>query len=254
MTITTTPHKKTKSTPVLPTATSSPTPASGSDPPVNDPTVNDPSVSASTTTTPSSVMASSNAPPTVILPAVSAEFTPVNPRDYLGAHPKKGQLTALSGAIAELESKSSDYATALGPLVPPAPKLAVELTNAAQWTALRKRLQAFLIYVKSSEAICWKTALADLEKLNVIFQLLQKQNLALATEFPELTKLLDAPKVVAARATATRARNSKEKAKAAITPDTGATAAPAATPNAAAAAPVASSPSTAGSAGGGATH
>jgi len=226
MPITTDPHMKTKNSSVLPATTSSTTTAPG-----NDPSVNDPSVGATTTTTLPTVLASTSVPPGVIIPSVSPEFTPVNPLDYMGAHPKRGQLSALSGAIAELDSNGPAYAAALGPLAPSAPKLVVELTNAGQWTALRKRVDAFSIYVRSNEAICWKTALGDLEQLNVMFRLLQKQNLSLATEFPELTKLLDVPKMVAARASATKARKSKAKQKAATPPTPAATSAPAANPS-----------------------
>jgi hypothetical protein len=179
------------------------------------------------------------APPVVDFPVPPTGFAPVNLLDFRGSHPKAGQIAALPGALHDLAS--AIYVATFGPAAPSASKLAGELTIASEWTTMRSSVEQFLIYVKSLEAITWKAALSDLEKLDAIFQILVTQNPAVAAEFPGLDRLLNVPKVISQRAAATRARRAKEKAQAA-TPATGAQPAPAV------------SPSTASSGSGGATH
>ena len=169
--------------------------------------------SAAGTTTaavPAAILA--NQPPTVILPGIPPGFVPVHLGDYRGTHPRAGQVTATPGAIQELEASTSYQAT-FGPAAPPAAQLAGELTIASEWTALRIKIEAFLVYVKSFEAITWKTALADLDRLDAIFQVILAQNPALVAGFPELAKLLDVQKTIGQRSAASRVRNKKAKAR-----------------------------------------
>jgi len=177
----------------------------------------------------------------------------VNLLDYRGAHPKAGQIAAVPSATAELNANAASYTETFGPAVPSAGQLAGKLTNASQWTAMRVAIEVFMLYVKSNEAVAWKSALTDLEELNAIFQVIAKQNPVLIDGFPELEKLLDVDKVVGQRAAATRAREAKTKAAGAGTPATATAVTPIVTGTAAAAAPAATAATT--SAGnGGAAH
>jgi hypothetical protein len=168
----------------------------------------------------------------------------VNFKLYRGSFPKLGQIVALPGAIIELESNSS-YEAVFGSVVPPASQIAGELSLAAQWTALRVKIEAYLEYVRSNEVVTWKTGYADLEKLAASYDVVAEQNPSLLAGYPELTKLIDAPRVIAKAAAQTRARN----VKAAKAGQTGAVAggqSAAVTPAATAAAPAA--PATGGAA------
>ena len=166
------------------------------------------SAAPSTTTASTDASAVPTAPPDVTIPVPPAGFVPVNFKLYRGSFPRLGQIVAAPGAIVELESSTS-YAMVFGTVVPPASQLASELTVATQWTALRIRIEAYLEYVRSNEAITWKTGLSDLDKLGQSFDLVAAQNPSLLAGFPELSKLLDVPKVIAKAAAATRARNTK---------------------------------------------
>ncbi len=226
-------HKKTVKilSTSLPPATASP----GATPTASPTT---PTISVSATSAGSAL---SIAPPDVTLPAIPAGFTPVDLRNYRGTHPKAAQVTALPDAITELES-STTYASTFGPAAPPVATLTIDLAIASRWTTLRTAVQAFLIYVKSNEAITWKTGLAELDQLNAAYKVVVAQNPAIATAYPATTRLLDVPKVLAARATATRAR--KVKAKATTSASTASTAS-AANPPAPVASTTATSPSAA---------
>jgi hypothetical protein len=206
----------TKTASVLPVGTSTSTPA----------TVHDPPTSVPVNATATSAALALTEPPDWTIPAPPAGFVPVNLLDYRGSHPKVGQIAALPGAIAELEA-SSTYATVFGAAAPSANQLAGELAVAGRWTTLRVAAEALLGFLKSYEAITWKTALTDLDKLDALFQVFQAQNPAVVAAFPETAKLLDVPKVIGQRAAAARVRN---KAKKALSPAPAApVAAPAAT-------------------------
>jgi hypothetical protein len=167
---------------------------------------------AGTTTAGLPAAIQANQPPTVNLPAWPPGFVPVHLLDYRGSHPKAGQVTATPGAVQELDTSTSYQAT-FGPAAPPAAQLASELTIASEWTALRIKVETFLTYVKSFEAITWKTALTDLDRLDGIFQVILAQNPALVAGFPEIAKLLDVQKAIGQRGAATRVRKAKANAK-----------------------------------------
>ncbi len=182
-----------------------------------------PTATAPPTTPTTSVSATSAgsalsiAPPDVTLPAIPAGFTPVDLKNYRGVHPKAGQITALPDAIAELRA-STTYSSTFGPAAPPVGPLTADLAVASSWTALRGAIEAYLIYVKSNEAITWKTGMAGIDKLNATYKVVLAANPAIATAYPATTRLLDVPKVLAARGAATRARKVKAKATTSASP------------------------------------
>ena len=170
-------------------------------------------------------------------------------------------MNAATGAIQELQADPTSYAATFGPTVPNATTMATELANAMGWTAMRTAIEALLVYAKSYEAVTWKAALIDLSKVDVVFTMLSKANAAALAGFPELSRLIEVPKVVAQKAGATRARNAKAKATAAAKaalgtpePAVSATGTPALGASTAAASPAATPTSTTVTVTGGAAH
>jgi hypothetical protein len=166
-----------------------------------------------TTTSATQVAAPMALPPDLTLPVVPTGFVPVDAKDYAGVHPRAAQAAAMPNAITELE-KSTSYEATFGATVPPADKLAGDMTTAAAWTAQREALENYLVYVKSCEAVTWKLVLAELDQLNAGFKAAVANNSGVAAQFPATARLLDVPKVLAQRAAATRARKAKGKEKA----------------------------------------
>jgi hypothetical protein len=181
-------------------------------------------------------------PPEVTIPAVPEGFVAVSLKNYRGYYPKAAQTVAIPDAVQELESSTS-YEDVFGGAVVSATKLAGDLNNLMGWSALRIRLEAYLEYVQSNEAIASKAAMVELDQLADVYNAINKANPAALAAFPATGRLLDVPKVAGARAAATRARNAKASASAqgqtTATAPAATTAAPApATGAAAAAAPV----------------
>lgn len=130
----------------------------------------------------------------------------MNLLNYRGSHPKAAQVTAVPDAVLELTSSSS-YEALFGSSAPPAAQLAAELATASQWTAMRVATESFLRYVKSLEAITWKTGLADLDKLNALFKVVETQDPVAIAAFPATQRLFDVDKVIGQKANAARLRN-----------------------------------------------
>lgn len=177
-----------------------------------------PTTTSSTTTstpTPTGTTPAATAPPNIVIPAPAAGFTPVNLLSYRGFRARAEQVNAATGAIQELQTNPAVYASTFGPNVPSAATFATDLTNAMGWSALRTSAEALLEYIKTYEAVTWKTALLDIQRVDLVFTMLAKQNAPGLENLPELVRLLSVPKVDAQKAAATRARNAKAKATAA---------------------------------------
>jgi hypothetical protein len=158
----------------------------------------------------SAALVTSTMPPVVTFPSPPDGFVPLNFANYRGSFPLLEQAAAAPDAAAEIEG-SSTYATTFGSSVPKASVLAKELVTASDWTKLRVAAESFLLYVRSFEAITWKSARADLEKLDAVFQAVESHDPAALAAFPATKRLLSVPKVISARGAATRARDAKAK-------------------------------------------
>jgi hypothetical protein len=163
------------------------------------------SAASPATGSPASVL---GAAPADTLPAIPAGFTPVILIEYRGSHPKAGQLGAGPDAVLELRDFQG-FGALFGTAVPPATQLADEIDNALRWTALREATEAFLVYAKSGEAVAWKTALTDLDKLDPVVQVVTITNPTALVGCPALVRTLDVPKAIARRGQASRVRNTK---------------------------------------------
>jgi len=183
------------------------------------PTVSEPSAGAAGAASPApSGSAVFSAPPDITLPPIPAGFVPMSLLEYRGWHPKAAQLSAAPDAVTELLSFSG-FGQLFGTAVPPASQLASEIDSATRWTAARVLLEAFLAFTKCGEAVSWKIALSDLDKLDPVVQIVNATNPAALVDCPALVRMIDAPKAIAQRAAATRVRKTKaEKAAAAAVP------------------------------------
>jgi hypothetical protein len=114
-------------------------------------------------------------------------------------------------AILELQG-FEDYAQTFGAGIAPAAQLVGEIQVASAWTATRIAVEALLVYAKSNEAITWKSSLADLDRLGIVFEAIAKKNPALVGGCPALVRVFQARKVVGQRTAATRKRNVKAEA------------------------------------------
>lgn len=178
------------------------------------------SAASPSTTTATSVTSVFGAPPTITLPTPPAGYSPVVLNDYRGFHPIAGQLAAAPDAAQELRTFTA-FGLLFGSAVSSASQYADELEDAVQWTAQRVAAEQFLTYVKSGEAVAWKNALTDLDKLNTVVQLVLAQNPAALASCPALVRLFDAKKAVAKRSHASKARKTKAEKKGTVaTPTT----------------------------------
>ena len=151
------------------------------------------------------------APPPIVIPVPPPSFVPVPARDYLGFHPKAGQMAQVSAVVQELR-KSPTYESTFGASAPPAQELSRHLANALAWTALRKQAESLVEFLRSYEVVSWKQAQTGLRQLDAVYQLLAKTQPARLAVFPEIGKMLEVTKQVGQRAHASRLRNAKAKA------------------------------------------
>jgi hypothetical protein len=138
---------------------------------------------------------------------------PVHFKDYLGFHPKAGQL-ALTPAVVQELGGSPTYDATFGVGAPPAQDLAQQLSNARAWTTLRRQAESLVEFLRSYEVVSWKRAQTQLRQLDAIYQLLAKTQPGRLAAFPEIGKMLEVTKQVGQRAHASRLRNAKAKAAA----------------------------------------
>jgi hypothetical protein len=226
------PRSKSVSIPSPLHATPIPTPKGTPTVPVSSPVTAVPSAPPTT----SSTVVLSTSPPVVNIPAAPAGFVPVNLLDYKGAHPKTGQVAAVPDAVAELTG-STTYATTFGPAAPEVGSFVQQLDDAVGWTQLRNEVEAFLLYVRSQEAVAWKAGLTQIDQAKAVYDITLVRNPSVPVLFPALTRLLEVTNAIGLKSAAARKRNKAAKVKdltAAATanavnapPATGANAAPA---------------------------
>jgi hypothetical protein len=151
----------------------------------------------------------------VTVPTPPAGQPPPNPRDYLGFHPTSREVSASAVAIANL-AKGDAFNAALGSLAPPAATLAAALETAIEWRAMRASSEAWDAYVRGQDGLAWKQALTIVDEVKPVFQIAVAKNPALASQYPGLVQLFEAPRLDSKQATATKKKNAKTKAAAAL--------------------------------------
>src|ERR1700722_15245761 len=165
----------------------------------------------------------SNAPPTVSIPVPPAGFVPVRAVDLKGYRPMQSELASVPDAVAELQS-FPNWSLIFGITAPPSTQVGQRLQVAAQWTSLLAQSNSWTSYVKSMEGMAWKDALEVMDSLKVPFQLASAASPSMLSQYPALTRLLGAQKVVAKRAVSTKKKNAAAASAATTTAATAAAA------------------------------
>ena len=186
----------------------------------------------------------STTPPVVTFPSSPLGFHAVILAAYRGYNPDTAQVAAIPDVITEVSSSDS-YQADLGPAAPEPNAFVTTLTDALGWTNLRAQAEDFLVYVKSQEAVTWKSALIKVDQVKAAYDVALPHNADLPKTYPALARLVDAQTAVARKAAASRKRNAAEKAKTAAASTATASATAASSTTTTPAAPAAPSPSTA---------
>jgi hypothetical protein len=130
---------------------------------------------------------------------------------FRGHYPTKIELAAMAGAISDL-GRFTDYATLLGTAATPAETFADALTTGVEWRSQRDSAEAWEAYAKAQDALAWKTAMTMMDEVKPLFLLAASKDATLVSTYPRLAQLLDAGKVIAKQANATKQKNAKTKA------------------------------------------
>jgi hypothetical protein len=149
-------------------------------------------------------------PPAVTLPAVPTGFVAPNLRTFRGSYPNKLEVAAMPKAANEL-GQFVDYAVLLGAAATPAPAVIDAINRGLAWRTLRGDAEAWEQYVKSEDAMQWKSTMGILAEIKPLFLFALSKNPSLATSYPWLTQLLVSGKEIAKLANATRTKNRATK-------------------------------------------
>jgi hypothetical protein len=86
------------------------------------------------------------------------------------------------------------------------------LQLASRWRTTRMATESWASYVDTEDGLAWKSAFMLLRQLEPLFAAAVVRDPSLATTYPGLTRMFDAPKVIAKTGVATRKRSAKVKA------------------------------------------
>ena len=128
-----------------------------------------------------------------------------------GYRPTSREIAAATTAIADLGS-FDDYVAVLGSAVPTAASIASALQLGVSWRGMRDSTATWDVYAKAQDGMAWKNALTLLDELKPVFLGAVAKNASLATKYPGLMQMFDAPKALAKLGVATRKKNAKAKA------------------------------------------
>ena len=159
---------------------------------------------ATTTVAPVAV----NPPPVVTIPTPPANFIAPEMTQFRGCHPSKNELASAGQAITDL-GRFADYSTVLGASAPPVSSVVSALSTGLGWRALRDPTETWDTYVRAQDAMAWKAAITLLDDVKALFLIAVSKSSSLATKYPGLAQMFDAPKASARKATSTKKRNAK---------------------------------------------
>jgi len=151
-------------------------------------------------------------PSNATIPVPPSGWVPRPGEDYRGTQPKKAELSTVAGAIDDLRRFTSYYATTLGSTAPPLTHVIQLFEAGSQWSASRVATANWDVYARAQEGLAWGGIRALMDTLRPAFDLAVTNNSALATQFPSLTSLLTAQKVIARKGASTRRANDAKKA------------------------------------------
>jgi hypothetical protein len=146
------------------------------------------------------------APPPTVIPAVPADFSPVDIAYYVGVLPKASQRTAMTGAVQELKD-FTDYGLIFGKTAPPLASVLQAFDIANQWSSLRAKMDTFDVFCQSQEALSWNEVHDYMATMQGAFALAVKSDPQIGKEHPSLVGLFTAQKQIAQKAVSTRKAN-----------------------------------------------
>jgi hypothetical protein len=153
-------------------------------------------------------LVSVNAPPAVTILSPPAGFVAPKMSSFRGYHPSKTELAAAPGVISDL-GKFADYVTVLGTSAPAASSVVEAITAAMGWRALRGPTEVWDTYVRAEDAMAWQVAITLLDRVKPLFLIAVAANPTLATMYPGLAQMFNAPKLSARQAQVTKKKNAK---------------------------------------------
>jgi hypothetical protein len=152
-------------------------------------------------------------PPTARVPKVPLTFVPQGLSRFRGFYPNRLALAAMPGALVDL-ARFTDYDAKLGnATVATSATVALSINRGIAWRKLRDASESWDAYVKTQDALAWKTAMTLLADVRTLFELAVSKNSSLAAAYPRLVELLDASKAGVKQAAVTRANKAKAAAK-----------------------------------------
>ena len=146
------------------------------------------------------------------IPSAPKGWTNRSGEDYRGSLPKKAELAALTGALADLK-RFTDYAQVLGATAPPLEHVVQLLQAGAAWSSMRVSTAMWEVFSQAQEGLAWVAIREVIGTLRPSFDLAVTANRSLATRLPSLASLLDAQKVIARKSASTRRANKKADAE-----------------------------------------
>jgi hypothetical protein len=151
-------------------------------------------------------------PPDATILSVPQGFVPVDITNFRGILPKAQQLAVLAGAVNELKD-FPDYADVFGKTAPPYAAVVQAFAIASEWSALRKKIDAYDLYATTEEALAWKEVHDYMARMQPAFELAVKSDASVASLRPSLARLFGAAKEIGKKAAAARKANAQLKAE-----------------------------------------
>jgi hypothetical protein len=132
-------------------------------------------------------------------------------QNYRAFVPKKLELAALAGALADL--KNCNYAQIFGTTGIPYAQVLQAFDVGNQWSTMRKETAAWDAFCQTQEGISWATIRTMMVNLKAAFDLAAAGDASLTATLPSLAALFGAKKAIARKAAAVKKLNSQAIAK-----------------------------------------
>jgi hypothetical protein len=132
-------------------------------------------------------------------------------QNYRAFVPKKLELAALAGAVADLQK--CNYAQIFGTTGIPYAQVLQAFEVGNQWSTMRKETAAWDAFCQTQEGISWATIRAMMVNLKAAFDLAAAGDASLTATLPSLAALFGAKKAIARKAAAVKKLNKQAVAK-----------------------------------------
>ncbi len=142
-------------------------------------------------------------PPDVVVPSPPPNYFAAERRQYLGYLPTKSESHAADWAVNDLE-RFKDYWTALGSSAPIPADVAKAIRAAQAWRTMRDATATWEAYVREQYGQAWRVALTYIARLRPLYRIAMASGRVRATEYPNLTALVELPKLVARQSAETK--------------------------------------------------